>query len=93
MSSRPFVTCSALALFAVGIVLLFDPASLGGMPPAARLIVALYAAAVVGLALATWTGRQGPIGGIYGRALIGALSLVRPVLAAPRPVGIRLANV
>lgn len=90
MPSRPFVTCSALALFAVGVVLLFDPASLGVMTPPATLIVALYAAAVIGLALATWTGRAGPIGGIYGRALtmgnfghafIGALSLVRPVLA------------
>ncbi|MGI8510246.1 MAG: hypothetical protein ACR2MQ_13065 [Gemmatimonadaceae bacterium] len=95
MSSRPFVTCSALALFAVGVVLLFDPAILGAMPPTATLIVALYAAAVTGLALATWTGRAGPIGGIYGRALtmgnfghafIGALSLVRPVLAAHGPV-------
>lgn len=94
MSSRPFVTCSALALFAVGVVLLFDPVSLGLMPPAATMIVTLYAAAVIGLALATWTGRAGPIGGIYGRALtmgnfghafIGALSLVRPVLAAHGP--------
>ncbi len=90
MAFRPFPTLSAIVLFAVGLVLLFDPSIVGMTSAPAVMIVGLYAAALIGLALATWTGRSGPIGGIYGRALtmgnfghafVGALLLLRPVLA------------
>ncbi len=91
LSSRPFVTCSALALLGGGVVLLFDPQSIGSTSQPTIAITSLYAAALIGLALATWIGRTGPMGGIYGRALvtgnfghafIGCLSLLRPAMAA-----------
>ncbi len=90
MSSRLFVTSSALALFIAGVVLLFDPTIIGITTTPARIVTTLYAAALIGLGFATWIARTGPMGGIYGRAIVsgnfghafvGTLSLLRPALA------------
>jgi len=88
---RIAVTAAALALLAAGGALLFAPGLLGLDTPPAQAVAALYAAALIGLGLASWVARASPLGGIYGRALVvgnfahalvGALALLRPVVGA-----------
>lgn len=94
---------SAGVLGLAGVSLLFVPelalGSLGwtAAPIVAQLLGALYAA----WALANWTAKDSPLGGIYGRPLslgnfghffVGALSLLRSGLAAGAPLALWVAG-
>ena len=79
----------AALLAALGLALLFAPELLAAEPP---VLGQLVGAGLIGFAAANWTGRGLLLGGIHGRALVvgnqafafvGALVLVRPVLAHP----------
>lgn len=92
-----FVTIVAVLYLGLGVVILFLPQSVSA--PVAGIAIAslsaqLYGAAILGLGMANWIARRGPLGGIYGRALVtgnfihaGAATLVllRPTIASGSP--------
>lgn len=80
----------AALLAALGLALLFVPEVSG--VAGAEALGQLVGAGLIGFAVVNWVGRGLVLGGVYGRALvagnqafafIGALVLVRPVLADP----------
>lgn len=82
----------AVALLALGLSALFVPELAGDA--AAPLLAQALAAALLGFASSAWLSRDAPLGGIYGRpvvggqqafAFIGALVAVRAVPSAPSP--------
>ena len=87
--TRILLRVYAALLAASGLALLFAPNLLAAEPP---VLGQLLGAGLIGFAGANWTGRGLLLGGIHGRALVvgnqafafvGALVLVRPVLAHP----------
>jgi len=99
---RVVMTASAAVLGAAGLALLFAPGELQRLVAAADaapvppMVLQLWSAVLLGLAVADWTGRGLPLGGIYGRALVmgnamhwtvGALVGVRAVIDHPASAG------
>jgi hypothetical protein len=99
---RAVMTASAAVLGAGGLALLFAPAEIQRLlaapaaTPVPPLLLQLWSAALLGLAVADWLGRGLPLGGIYGRALVmgnamhwtvGALVGVRAVIDHPSSAG------
>jgi hypothetical protein len=95
-TSRNLVLATTLVLGLGSIGLIFAPeeiaSALGiGDPGSIAVVLQLYGAALFGLAMTGWMVKGAVIGGIFGRsyvvgntghALVGALALTRPVLAA-----------
>jgi len=92
-----FVTLVAVLYLGLGVVILFLPQSVSA-PVAgiatASLSAQLYGAAILGLGMANWIARRGPLGGIYGRAVVtgnfvhagtATLVLLRPTIASGSP--------
>ena len=95
--SSQFVTLVPVLYFCLGLVMLFLPESTsaaGAGLAMAPLSAQLYGVAILGLGSANWIARHGPLGGIYGRAIVagnfthaGAATLVllRPTIASGSP--------
>ncbi|HKR65725.1 MAG TPA: hypothetical protein VJZ00_18485 [Thermoanaerobaculia bacterium] len=106
MSTRLVLTASAIVLGLAGLAATFAPdeilnalhASGAALPLLIQLLGALY----VGFAMLNWTAQDSLIGGIYNRPLaignlvhfiVGALALVKGVMAGQRDVIIIAATV
>ena len=95
---RTAMSSSAIALAALGILLLFAPSELDealDQSPQADFVLQVLGAALVGWSTANWTARGSFLGGIYGRAVvagnqahffIGALVLLGKATHGGRPV-------
>jgi hypothetical protein len=102
-ASRAVIVGTTALLGAAGAALIFAPAEIGGaigLPDlgAVTILVQLYGAALFGLAMTGWMVRDAVVGGIFGRsyvvgntshALVGAMTLLRPALAAGALPGLR----
>jgi hypothetical protein len=92
-----FVTLVAVLYIAGGIVLLFLPESIssaGAGLTMSPLSAQLYGVALLGLGSGSWIARRGPLGGIYGRAIVAGnfthtssatMVLLRPTIATGSP--------
>ncbi len=108
MTPRLLMSLSAALLGAAGTALLFAPAEVqrlaGGssaeaLPP---VVLQLWSAALLALAMTNWTGRGMTLGGIYGRPLVlgnamhwtvGSLVALRGALDRPASTGLWMAAV
>jgi len=95
-ASRRIILGTTLILGAAAVILIFAPVELAGAIGAPRsgviaVLLQLYGAALFGLAMTGWMVRGAVVGGVFGRsyvvgnaghAFVGALTLVRPAMAA-----------
>ena len=97
MNSRVLMVVSAVVMGIAGIAAIFAPAelltSLGLADVAPPLLVQLLGSLYFAFAIANWTAKDNPIGGIYSRPLslgnfthffVGAVALMRPALRLPQ---------
>jgi hypothetical protein len=98
LTPRLLMSMSAAALGAAGLALLFAPIELQHLLTAARpapvppMVLQLWGAGLLGLAVTNWVGRGLILGGIYARALVlgtamhwtvGSLVALRAALDRP----------
>lgn len=95
-SSRRIILGTTVLLGAASVILIFAPSDLArwvGAPHSVviTVLLQLYGAALFGLAMTGWMVRGTIVGGVFGRsyvvgnaghAFVGALTLVKPAMAA-----------